>query len=89
MDGLLEADILDLDCPRERALLERAVLQADMVAFQPIPEVQIVCSRLGEVQDQTKNSLLWICERKDKDRFNYVCALKQYKILEVGGGWVE
>lgn len=49
---LLEAHVPDLDGAGQRALLQRAVLQAHRVLQQAVPEVQVVGGRLFKVQHQ-------------------------------------
>lgn len=46
---LLKPDVPDLDGARERALLQGAVLQADRVLDQVVPEAQVVGRGLLEV----------------------------------------
>ncbi len=51
-DGLLKGEVSDLNSAWEQTLLYRTGLQANLLCFEPVPQVQIVCSWLDKVQNK-------------------------------------
>lgn len=81
-DRLFKGQVSNPNSAREQMLLDGTGLQTNLLGFEPVPQVQVVCSWLDEVQDQTGTiiSSFWKMNKREKRSVSMRKHISNYKL---------